>query len=103
MPAGLLIYPMDDKRKAAYRKILYHFLIQLKTPEIPDANTAATIGRYAGPVAYALHNFALASSNDFALFDEVAFWELLTTWDKRYPEIGFVNFRIFFEHDLSTI
>ncbi len=93
---------MDDKRKAAYRKILYHFLIQLKAPEIPDDSTAATIGRYAGPVAYALHNFALASSNDFVMFDETAFWELLTAWDKRYPEIGFINFRTLFEQDLSS-
>ncbi|QKG53699.1 hypothetical protein [Hymenobacter sp. BRD67] len=92
---------MDEKRKIAYRKILYNFLIQIKQMEIPHDISAINIGRYAAPVAYALHNFALASANDFVNFDEVAFWRMLDAWDARFPELGFSGFRKMFEWDLA--
>ena len=76
-PAGFLFVGMDAKRKVAYRKILYNFLIQIKQPEVLTDVMAVGIGRHAGPVAYALHNFALASANDFVGFDEAAFWKML--------------------------
>jgi hypothetical protein len=58
-PAGFLFIVMDDKKKAAY-KILYNFLIQIKSPDVPKNASATAIGRYAVSVAYTLHNFALA-------------------------------------------
>jgi hypothetical protein len=65
------------KKKAAYRKILCNFLIRIKSLDVPKNATATAIGRYAAPVAYTLHNFVLASANDFIGFDEVAFWKIL--------------------------
>jgi hypothetical protein len=93
---------IDDKRKVAYRKILYHFLIQIKNPDVPEDASAVAIGRHAAPVAYALHNFALAAANDFVRFDEVAFWEMLDGWNARFPELDFSNFRRMFEWDLAN-
>ena len=101
-PAGFLFVGMDAKRKVAYRKILYNFLIQIKNPDVPSDASAITIGRYAAPVAYALHNFALASANDFVGFDEAAFWKMLAAWDARLPELGFGNFQKMFEWDLAN-
>ena len=92
---------MDEKRKIAYRKILYNFLIQIKEPGIPSDASAVAIGRHAGPVAYALHNFALAAAYDFIDFDEEAFWRLLAGWDAHLPEVGFSGFRQMFEWDLA--
>jgi hypothetical protein len=45
---------MDEKRKAAYRGIIYNFLLDVRTIPMPltDDNHAIRIGRYAGPVAY---------------------------------------------------
>jgi hypothetical protein len=91
---------MDDKRKVAYRKILYNFLIQIKNPDIPEDASAMAIGRHAAPVAYALHNFALTVANDFIDFDEAAFWKMLEGWNIRFPEFGFNHFRQLFELDL---
>ena len=102
MLAGFLFVVMDDKRKVAYRKILYHFLIQIKNPAIPEDVSAVATGRYAAPIAYALHNFALAAANDFVDFDEVAFWKMLDGWNARFPELGFSNFRKLFEWDLAN-
>jgi hypothetical protein len=93
---------MDDKHKVAYRKILYHFLIQIKNSDTPDDASAVVIGRHAAPVAYALHNFALTVANDFVGFDEVAFWKMLDGWNARFPELGFSKFRQLFEWDLAN-
>jgi hypothetical protein len=92
---------MDAKLKVAYRKILYNFLIQIKSPDVPSETSAVTTGRYAAPVAYALHNFALASANDFIGFDEVAFWKMLAAWDACFPELGFSSFKKQFDWDLA--
>ena len=93
---------MDEKRKVAYRKILYNFLIQIKQPEVLTDATAVGIGRHAGPVAYMLHNFALDCANDFVSFDETDFWKMLAAWDIRYPELGISGFRKMFEWDLAN-
>jgi hypothetical protein len=100
-PAGFLFVAMDAKHKVAYRKILYNFLIQIKFPEVSDEPSAAAIGRYSAPVAYALHNFALAYANDFIDFDEAAFWRMLAAWDARFPALGFSGFRKQFDWDLA--
>ncbi|GAA4500082.1 hypothetical protein GCM10023172_19770 [Hymenobacter ginsengisoli] len=92
---------IDEKRKVAYRKILYNFLIGIKAPEIPNDTSAIATGRYAALVAYALHNFALSLANDFVNFDEEAFWRGIASWDAHYPEVGFSNIRKMFEWDLA--
>lgn len=102
MPAGFLFVAMDAKRKVAYRKILYNFLIQIKEPEISDEIRAARIGMYAAPIAYMLHNFALDCANDFVGFDEAAFWKMIAVWDARYPELGVSGFQKMFEWDLAA-
>ena len=81
---------------------MYNFLIQIKSPAIPDERSAVTTGRYAAPVAYALHNFALASANDFIGFDEAAFWKMLVAWDVRFPELGLSGFQKQFDWDLAN-
>lgn len=101
VPAGFLFVAMDDKHKVAYRKILYNFLLYIKNPEAPSGTVAVSIGQYAALIAYALHNFALASANDFIDFDEAAFWEMLAAWDARFPELEFSSFRKMFEWDLA--
>jgi hypothetical protein len=56
--------------------------------------------RYAALAAYALRNVALASANDFAGFDEVAFWQGIATWDACFPRLEISNLRSLFESDL---
>jgi hypothetical protein len=48
-----------------------------------------------------LHNFALASANDFINFDEAAFWKMLHAWEARFPELGFSGFQKMVEYDLA--
>ena len=93
---------MENKRKAAYRGILYNFLLDIRnipTPLTDDAQ-ALIIGRYAGPVAYQLHNLALASVNDFTDFNEADFWASIDAFNARNPDTQITHFRILFERDI---
>ncbi|WP_310396970.1 hypothetical protein [Hymenobacter sp.] len=94
---------MDDIRKAAYRGILYNFLLDIRTVPalLKDDARAITIGKYAGPIAYQLHNLALASVNDFAGFDEALFWASIDAFKNRNPSIQITHFRLQFEQDLE--
>ena len=94
---------MDEKRKVAYRSILYQFLLDIRTTPTPliDDEQAAGIGRYAGPVAYQLHNLALASVNNFAGFDEVGFWLGIDGFNARNPNTDISHYRKVFERELS--
>ena len=95
---------MDEKRKAAYRSIVYHFLLDVRTitmPLIADEQ-AIRIGRYAGPVAYQLHNLALASVQDFAGFDEAEFWLGIDGFNSRNPDTQISHYQKIFEWELSA-
>ena len=105
MPAGLSVSGnMDALRKAAYRGILYNFLLNIRTIPTPLMNNkqAITIGKFAGPVAYQLHNLALASVNDFAGFQEAHFWHSLDTFNANNPDTQITHLRVQFERDLLT-
>ena len=93
---------MNNKRKAAYRGILYNFLLNIRTIPTPltDDKRAIAIGKFAGPVAYQLHNLALASVNDFIGFDEVHFWASIDTFNQGNPDSQITHFRIQFDRDL---
>jgi hypothetical protein len=95
---------MDTKRKAAYRSIVYHFLLDIRTIPLPltDDEQAVRIGRYAGPVAYQLHNLALASINDFAGFNEAAFWLGIDAFNSRNPDTLISHYRKMFDWELSA-
>ncbi|WP_426060421.1 hypothetical protein [Hymenobacter sp. B1770] len=96
---------MDNLRKAAYRGILYNFLLNVRTFPMPlvDDARASTIGKYAGPVAYQLHNLALASMHDFANFNEAVFWASIDVFNSNNPDTQISHFRIEFEQDLLDI
>lgn len=95
---------MDEKRKAAYRSIIYQFLLDVRTFPSPlhDNKQALMIGRFAGPVAYQLHNLALASVNDFSDFNETAFWGNLDTFNQRNPDTQISHYRKVFDWELSN-
>jgi len=95
-------YDMDNVHKAAYRGILYNFLLNIRTPPMPltDDKQAIAIGKYAGPVAYQLHNLALASMNDFDGFDEANFWASIDAFNNINPDTQITHFRLQFELDL---
>jgi hypothetical protein len=92
---------MNELRKAAYRGILYHFLLGIRCP--PTALTEAEdtkamhIGRQAGPTAYLLHNLALASVDDFVGFNEDAFWQAFEAFSSRNHTIPVEHLRTQFE------
>ena len=78
---------MDPAGKRAYRLLLYHAMLDLRAggPSfVPaDASTLTTSqlnevledSRHGKIVAHWLHNLADASADEFAEFDEKAFWE----------------------------
>jgi hypothetical protein len=97
----ILFVIMDEKRKAAYRSILYQFLLDVRnTPTPLHDEQAVRIGRYAGPVAYQLHNLALASVQDFVGFDEAAFWLSIDAFNSRNPSTDVSHYRRVFEYEL---
>ncbi|HUO10510.1 MAG TPA: hypothetical protein VM008_19555 [Phycisphaerae bacterium] len=77
---------MDDRRKRAYRLLLYHCMLDLRAggPSFEpddlaavDQGTVREIGedlRHSKLVAYWLHNLAKYSADDFVGFNESAFW-----------------------------
>ncbi|WP_125921575.1 hypothetical protein [Hymenobacter lapidarius] len=93
---------MDGLRKAAYRGILYNFLLNIRTIPTPltDDKRAIVIGKFAGPIAYQLHNLALASVNDFVEFQEAHFWDSINVFNKNNPDTQITHLRVQFERDL---
>ncbi len=74
---------MTAERKAAYRYLLYAAMIDIRTmcpyrepesQEVAKWQRVYGMARKAGALADWLHNLASTSVNDFAGFDEEAFW-----------------------------
>ena len=61
------------------------------------------LGRFAGPVAYQLHNLALASVNDFVGFDEAQFWSSVAAFNGHNPDTQLTYLQTQFERDLLAI
>ena len=96
---------MNDKRKNAYRYLLYCFLIDIRTVPIPSqpkrTNEQLThYSYYAGSVAYHLHNFALAAATDFIGFDEDSFWSGLEGFMCMNPSLSLAHYRKIFDQQL---
>ena len=104
---------MNEIRKNAYRYLLYQFLIEIRTVPIPPntQESSATYNEslakhhyYAGAVAYQLHNFALASANNFKDFSEAHFWAGLEHFSESNPEIPIhARYRKVFERRLAEL
>ena len=96
---------MDNVRKAAYRGIIYNFLLSIRSVPMPltDDKQAMKLGRFAGPVAYQLHNLALASVNDFVGFDDAQFWKSVELFNCHNPDTQIKHLRTQFERDLLTL
>ena len=99
---------MDDRRKYAYRYLLYHGFLAIR----PIAwlslswNPLAWYGklrsaRSAGAVADWLHNLAHFSALDFQHFDEARFWREFESLMSRYPEVVDQRLRWAFDHAMS--
>ncbi|WP_345056639.1 hypothetical protein [Hymenobacter glaciei] len=56
---------------------------------------------YSGAVAYLLHNFALASADNFIAFDEAAFWRGMERFSQEYPQLSVLHFKKVFEMALA--
>lgn len=97
---------MDEKRKSAYRYLLYYFLVEIRTiptPEQPHFSWEQLEKRsyHAGAVAYTLHSLALASTSDFTGFDEEEFWARLTHFSAKNPVIELSHYRKVFDLQLA--
>lgn len=96
---------MEEKRKNAYRYLLYQFLLDIRTTPIFESALPSTWTdeqrddrlKYAGSVAYLLHNFALQAATDFVGFDEAGFWANIETYNQREPKGYLTHFRYVFD------
>jgi hypothetical protein len=79
-------------------------LLDIRTTPTPltDDEQAVRIGRYAGPVAYQLHNLALASVQDFTGFDESGFWLNTDAFNARNRDTQISHYRKMFDWELSA-
>ncbi|MDY3559296.1 hypothetical protein R5W23_000270 [Gemmata sp. JC673] len=107
---------MDDRRKNAYRYLLYWAMLNFRTLQGAGPRgwrswspihwrREARWVRFAGTVADALHNLAVYSSVNFRGFDEEWFWRDVETVRSRFPEfasaVGY--YRELFERRISLI
>jgi hypothetical protein len=98
---------MEPHRKRAYRYLLYQFLLDIRTTPTPNSSAHLTDQQcrnqvnYSGAVAYLLHNFAFSAANDFAGFDEDAFWRDIERFSRAIPQLSVMHFRKVFEMALA--
>jgi hypothetical protein len=103
---------MDDRRKRAYRHLLYWALLEIRLIAWIRLNVwrllnpfrwRESIGfvRRAGIIADWLHNLAAFSVDDFEGFNEDWFWKELKGIEKRHPEYQLSAFRNVFEGALE--
>ncbi|WP_460499649.1 hypothetical protein [Hymenobacter agri] len=52
-------------------------------------------------MAYLFHNFALSATNDFADFDEAAFWRNIERFSQAMPHLSVMHFKSAFETALT--
>src|SRR5688500_15176751 len=84
---------MDERRKAAYRKLLYRAMLDIRpiawisfsNPLCWPANLAQI--RSAGEIADWLHNLASYSAGNFEDFGEEWFWREFDALLERHPEM----------------
>jgi len=89
---------MDDIRKRAYRYLLYHALLEIRS--IESATTSSEV-RKAAVIANWLHNLAIHSAHEFVGFDEENFWRQYDTLNERNPDLRLPEFKWVFENVLA--
>jgi hypothetical protein len=100
---------MEENKKNAYRYLLYHFLLEIRTVPTPaqsrtESPTELTYhSYYAGAVAYQLHNLALAASTNFESFDEKLFWSGLKIFSINNPMIDLTHYHKVFDIRLAEL
>ncbi|RPD49990.1 hypothetical protein DNI29_04125 [Hymenobacter sediminis] len=100
---------MTENQKDAYRYLLYHFLIEIRTIPVPnqpqqnDNKRIAFHSYYAGSIAYQLHNLALAAATDFVGFDELNFWNGLQQFSANNPSINLDHYQRIFNSRLAEL
>jgi hypothetical protein len=105
---------MDERRKRAYRHMLYWAMLDIRPLGWLSAGPLRTWNplfwrkeaervRRAGVLADWLHNLALFSALDFARFDEDWFWRDFQQFHKRHPEFGLERYRSRFEEQLAVV
>ncbi len=105
---------MDDKRKNAYRYLLYQAMLDIR----PIAWQSSTFlqrwnplawrwndwrTRQAGLIADWLHNLALFSALDFVNFSEDEFWREWKVLSERNPDFRLQSYKERFDHILSEL
>src|SRR4051812_42736635 len=81
---------MEQSHRVAYRHLLYQAMLDIRGLEGLKADPSGMgdvvrQANHAGAIAYWLHNLALASAQDFASFNEDAFWSQHARLRERYP------------------
>jgi hypothetical protein len=88
------LHTMTPTQKSAYRYLLYQAMLDIRihcqSRGEPSQDPAIWQQQYqrsriAGGIADWLHNLALAASDDFERFDEIAFWKTHAYFCTRFP------------------
>jgi hypothetical protein len=102
---------MTPQQKSAYRYLLYVAMLDIRTycqwssDESDDPKVwreQYRSARFAGGIAYWLHNLALAAADDFDGFNEDAFWMQHVFFCKRFPQAGLERYRTQFDQRLAA-
>lgn len=96
---------MEQSRRVAYRHLLYQAMLDIRglewlKAEPSDMGDVVQQANRAGAIAYWLHNLALASAQDFASFDEDAFWSQHVRLMERYPGVA-DHYREVFDREMG--
>jgi len=100
---------MEQRRKQAYRYLLYHAMLDIRLVAWMPLRlfnpfgwrkTAARIRR-AGVIADWLHNLAFFAAVDFEHFDEGRFWDSFRHYQDQNPEFQLANYKDVFDKELA--
>jgi hypothetical protein len=100
---------MDDLKKSAYRYLLYHATLEIRSAKVRvqwwNPRSWVQAGRTLARVnalADVLHNLALFSCSDFEDFDEPRVWKEYEWYRSRFPEGGFPDYRETFDDKMRV-
>ena len=101
---------MDEKRRNAYRHLLYMAFVDIRNGADHRGPTslnprrvwrAYRRHRLAGALSDWLHNLAGLAARDLDGFDEPRFWSELDSLERSYPREGLYRYRRAFEQALA--
>ncbi|QOV87315.1 hypothetical protein [Humisphaera borealis] len=99
---------MDDRRKNAYRTLLYRAMLDMRSLRWMPLGLLLRINpvawrrdliriRRAGEIAEWLHNLAAFAARDFQSFDEDRFWQQFDDIEREHPEFLTTSYRAVFD------